>query len=132
MSLIGTKAGGKHAALTEYVPDGLHLSTKGYRLLYDEIRTSIAKDWGERDDLYPRKFPYWKDWLSKPEDANIAGAFFTLFPQFVLFGDSQIEFSTEIKDGFSLNAQLHSGKETVSTPQMPPCEESKLLRALYD
>lgn len=39
-----------------------------------------------------------------------------LFPQFVLFGDSQIQFSTAILDGFSLNAKLQTGKWHFSRP----------------
>ena len=122
--LIGTRESNTHQKLVEHVFDGVHLSTKGYQLLYNEIRASIADEWEERDIIYPRKYPYWKDSLSQAGSANLNLE--DQYPQFILFGDSQIEFCTHIKDGFSLNAQLQSGKN------FGPCNIPKASRHSFE
>lgn len=49
-------------SLAEYLSDGLHLSSKGYQVLYDEILASIQRRWPQDGpDFHPFIFPYWRD-----------------------------------------------------------------------
>lgn len=64
--LLGSKELGRSKALDAFLKDGLHLSTRGYQVLYNEMFSAIRERWPEEGpEAHPFVYPYWRDLIAK-------------------------------------------------------------------
>jgi hypothetical protein len=72
---LGDPESGVRGYLEHLLPDGLHLSSESYRILYDLVRPHIGSEWaGTKDeDRVAYVLPDWREapWLS--EDSYLRG-----------------------------------------------------------
>ncbi|KAI9783603.1 MAG: isoamyl acetate-hydrolyzing esterase [Peltula sp. TS41687] len=60
--LIGSKNREQSAVFAELLQDGLHLTPKGYRLVFDELMRVIQENWPDQvPEKLPLVFPVWED-----------------------------------------------------------------------
>jgi lysophospholipase L1-like esterase len=64
--VLGSRALGSNKVLADLLPDGLHLSGRGYKIFYEEVTGVIQERWPqETPENYPTVFPLWRAMLGK-------------------------------------------------------------------